>query len=202
MELKFNKHGLIPTIVQDSTSGKVLMMAYMNKESLDKTLETGQTYFWSRSRNELWHKGKTSGHFQNVVDIQYDCDEDCLLILVEQIGMACHTGTESCFFRSMKGETPMSPKGSVLDEIIKVVRERKQKPIEGSYTNYLFDKGIDKMLKKVGEEAAEVIIASKNEEKEFIAEEIGDLLYHLSVVLVERDMDWSEVFTVLGKRRK
>ncbi len=202
MELKFTKHGLIPAIVQDSNSGKVLMMAYMNKESLEKTLETGQTVFWSRSRNEFWHKGETSGHFQNVVDIQYDCDADCLLILVEQIGVACHTGEESCFFRSMKNENPVSPKSAVLDQVIKVIRERKQNPVEGSYTNYLFDKGIDKMLKKVGEESAEVIIASKNEEKELIAEEIGDLLYHLSVVLAERDMDWSEVFTVLGKRRK
>lgn len=203
MELKFNEHGLLPAIVQDYKTGKVLMLAYMNKEALDKTLESGQTYFYSRSRNELWHKGETSGHFQNVKDVLYDCDEDCILVLVEQIGVACHTGEETCFYRSLKNESVQPLKRtSILDDIIDVVNHRKANPKEGSYTTYLFDKGLDKMLKKVGEESSEVIIASKNKEPEFIAEEIGDLLYHLSVVLVESGMDWSSVYKVLEKRRK
>lgn len=204
-EIKFDEKGLVPAIVQDSASGEVLMLAYMNRESLEKTLETGRTWFFSRSRGQLWNKGETSGHFQNVRDIFVDCDGDTLLIKVEQLGAACHTGHKSCFFRraengSLSEYTPTASSG-ILDEVYAVVRDRMENPKEGSYTNYLLDEGIDKILKKVGEECSETIIAAKNAEPEEIALETSDLLYHLIVMLAERGMTMDEVYSVLKDRR-
>lgn len=200
--LRFDAHGLIPAIIQDISSNEVLMMAYMNRESLQKTLESGQTWFWSRSRQELWHKGATSGHFQDVREISYDCDADCLLIKVVQTGAACHTGERSCFHNQVfTAYDPVTPAG-VLNEIYDIVVSRKKEMPEGSYTTYLFTKGLDKILKKVGEEAAEVIIGAKNRSRDEVVYEVGDLLYHLMVLLAEQDIRPEEVYTELAKRRK
>ena len=174
-ELSFDSNGLITAVIQDVTTKEVLMVAYMNEESLRKTIETGQTWFFSRSRNELWHKGETSGNFQHVKGIRYDCDGDALLIEVEPQGPSCHTGEQSCFYRSIVESEPNS---SVISRLFVTVKERKANPKAGSYTNYLFDKGIDKILKKVGEETSEVIIASKNNSKEELIYETADLVYH------------------------
>jgi phosphoribosyl-ATP pyrophosphohydrolase/phosphoribosyl-AMP cyclohydrolase len=189
------------------------MMAYMNAESIDKTLSTGKTWFYSRSRQALWMKGETSGHVQNVKELLYDCDEDTLLIKVEQIGAACHTGHYSCFYRNSDGDevAPVvfdpdkvynSQAGSgILYELYDVILDRKKNMPEGSYTTYLFDKGLDKILKKVGEENAEVIIASKNRVKSEVVYETSDLLYHLMVLLVEQGVSLEDVFTELKSRR-
>lgn len=201
-KLRFDAHGLIPAIIQDVESNQVLMMAYMNHESLEKTLETGQTWFWSRSRKELWHKGATSGHLQDVHEIAYDCDADCLLIKVTQTGAACHTGERTCFHNpvySCEEHKYASP--NIINEIYDVVMSRKKEMPEGSYTTYLFTKGLDKILKKVGEEAAEVIIGAKNRNKDEVVYEVGDLLYHLLVLLGEQDIKPQEVFAELAKRR-
>ena len=174
--IKFDEKGLIPAVIQQSETGTVLMLAYMNKESLQKTVETGVTWFYSRSRHGLWQKGETSGHVQKVQDIYYDCDADTLLIKVEQTGAACHEGTLSCFSRKLgegiQGEKLVDPStvygeslSGVLHELYHIINDRKHNPKEGSYTTYLFEKGQDKILKKVGEEAAETIIASKNNDK-------------------------------------
>lgn len=204
-QLKTGSDGLIPAIIQDVSTNKVLMMAYMNEESYNKTIESGQTYFFSRSRNEIWHKGETSGHFQNVKSVDTDCDSDTLLIKVEQVGVACHTGAMSCFFNNIAGgadaEKEPADGGKILKELFDVISNRKANPIEGSYTNYLFDKGIDKILKKVGEESAEVIIASKNNSKEEIRNEISDLFYHIFVLLVETGVSPEDIFSVLRSRR-
>jgi phosphoribosyl-ATP pyrophosphohydrolase/phosphoribosyl-AMP cyclohydrolase len=199
-DLKFNEAGLIPAIVQDETTGAVLMMAYMNEESLAKTVESGQTWFYSRSRQELWNKGATSGNTQTVTGILYDCDGDTLLILVNPAGPACHTGNTSCFYRTFDG-SPV-PKAAMLNVLEDLVVERKKNPVDGSYTNYLFDKGIDKILKKVGEENAEVIIASKNPDRGEVIYETADLLYHLTVLLAEREISWEEIMQELKKRHK
>ncbi len=211
-KLKFNADGLIPAIVQDSKSGTVLMLAYMNEESLQKTIESGMTWFFSRSRNTLWHKGETSGHVQKVLDIRYDCDADTLLVIVEQTGAACHEGTFSCFTRKIDlaapaaGE-PVAEKVSVavttvLNELYKVITERKDQRREGSYTCYLFEKGQDKILKKVGEESAETIIASKNDDKHEIIYEMADLWYHCLVLLAYHNITPSELLEELQSRRK
>ncbi len=200
--LRFDAHGLIPAIIQDVESNEVLMMAYMNEESLKKTLETGQTWFWSRSRQELWHKGATSGHFQDVKDITYDCDADCLLVKAIQTGVACHTGKRSCFhnpLHTVEGEKNVG--ADIINEVYEVVMSRKREMPEGSYTTYLFNKGLDKILKKVGEEAAEVIIGAKNRSREEVVYEVSDLLYHLLVLLGEQDIKPQEVFNELAKRR-
>ncbi len=206
--IKFDDRGLVPVITQDFENKEVLMLAYMNKEALQKTIETGKAYYYSRSRNCLWLKGEISGNMQTVKEIRYDCDEDTLLLLVEQKGAACHTGHRSCFFKTIEDE-PVSPKlfderemyGSKrLIELYNVILARRENPIEGSYTNYLFDKGIDKILKKVGEESAEVIIASKNDTKDELVYEISDLIYHLSVLMVSTDVTWQDIFTELGNR--
>ncbi|SNS63177.1 phosphoribosyl-ATP pyrophosphatase /phosphoribosyl-AMP cyclohydrolase [Anaerovirgula multivorans] len=202
-DLKFDEKGLIPAIVQDDTTKEVLMLAYMNEASLKKTLETGETWFWSRSRKELWHKGETSGHIQRVKHISYDCDGDTLLIQVLQKGAACHTGEKSCFFNPLYGEKEEGKVGSeILEKLYGIIANRKENPKEGSYTNYLFDKGIDKMLKKVGEETAEVIIAAKNPGKEELVYETSDLFYHLLVLLREKDIAPEEIFIELNKRFK
>lgn len=210
--VRFNEQGLIPAIVQDYSNGQVLMMAYMNAESLQLTLETGKTWFYSRSRNELWMKGETSQHVQIVKDIRYDCDEDTLLILVEPQGPACHTNHYSCFYRDRDGKEVPPPQFSqyagwedidiaVLNELFDLIKDRRQKRPEGSYTTYLFDKGLDKILKKVGEEAAEVIIAAKNTEDQELIYESADLIYHLLVLLVQKGVDLSAVMSELRSRR-
>jgi len=191
--IKFDERGLVPVITQDSETKEVLMLAYANREAVEKTLEIKQAHYYSRSRKELWHKGASSGHFQHIDDVRYDCDSDALLYLVRQEGAACHTGEYSCFYRS-------SFFG--LQDLQKIITDRRDNPKEGSYTNYLFDKGLDKILKKVGEESAEIIIAAKNNSKDETIYETGDLLYHLSVLLSAQNIEWSEVMTELKKRHK
>lgn len=196
-ELKFDEKGLIPAIVQDARTREVLTLAYMNRESLAKTMETRQTWFWSRSRNELWHKGETSGNTQEVVDLVGDCDSDALVVLVSPAGPACHTGARSCF------DLPQSEDlGGVLARLYELIESRRRERPEGSYTTYLFDKGIDKILKKVGEESAETIIAAKNDEPEPLVAEASDLLYHLLVLLVERGVSLDQIRDELAQRRK
>ena len=197
--IKFNGHGLVPCVVQDVYTREVLMLAYMNEESLKKTLETGETWFFSRSRNELWNKGATSGHKQTVKKLSYDCDGDTLLAEVEQIGVACHTGAKSCFYTTMfESDEKVFEIGKLFD----LIKERKATPVEGSYTNYLFDKGIDKILKKVGEESAEVIIAAKNPDLTELQYELSDLVYHSMVLMVERGLELKDIANELKKRLK
>jgi len=192
--IDFSK-GLIPAIVRDVRHGTILMLAYMNEEALRRTLESGESWFWSRSRNELWHKGASSGNRQKVVAISADCDRDTLLIDVEPEGPACHTGSVSCFGDDRSERLDLSPLMSVL-------RDRKVKRPEGSYSSYLFNSGIDKILKKVGEESAEVIIAAKGENVGRLTSEIADLLFHLSVLLVDQELEWSSIAAELGSRAK
>lgn len=211
-EVKFNGDGLVPAVIQDYQTGEVLMVAYMNRESLEKSVETGKTHFWSRSRQKLWLKGETSGHFQNIRSIHVDCDSDTLLFKVEQTGAACHTGNYSCFFREVElsgaqGENPAqpedgeAPKNRILQELYDIISDRKLHPKEGSYTNYLFEKGIDKILKKVGEESAEVIIAAKNRSSEEVRYETADLIYHLMVLLVDQGLKLDDIYDELKGRR-
>lgn len=201
-QLKFNDRGLIPAVIQDSRTGQVLMVAYMSRESLTKTLETGRTWFYSRSRKKLWNKGETSGNYQKIIKIAVDCDRDTLLILVEQQGVACHTGKMSCFHTDLNNENfeYIPAQEHILERIYKIVEDRKRNPREGSYTNYLLDKGLDKILKKVGEETSEVIIGAKNDGKEETVYEIADLLYHLSVLMMVKDIKYGEIFEELEKR--
>lgn len=201
-ELKFNSHGLIPAIIQDIESNQVLMMAFMNKEALDKTLESRQTWFWSRSRQELWHKGATSGHYQAVKEIYYDCDADCLLVKVVQTGAACHTGQRTCFHNNLVSSEKPPANSEILNKVYDVIVDRKREMPEGSYTTYLFTKGLDKILKKVGEEAAEVIIGAKNRNRDEVVYEVSDLLYHLMVLLAEQDITPQEVYQELAERKK
>ena len=200
-EIKFDQAGLVPAIVQDWRSGQVLMLAYMNREALQKTLESGETWFYSRSRNELWHKGETSGHFQQVRRISYDCDGDALLVQVEQTGVACHTGAASCFFRTLQaGATP--PAEHFLAELERIISQRKVERPEGSYVVKLLEAGVDRILKKVAEEAGEVIIAAKNEDRAELVYETGDLLFHLLVLLARQDVALSEVLAELARRHR
>ena len=200
-QFTFDKDGLIPAVVQDFQSGAVLMVAFMNKESIAKTLQTGETHFWSRSRREMWHKGETSGHIQRVRNILADCDGDAVLVQVDQRGNACHTGEYSCFFnRVLQDETQTSSFSQVLGSLVNVIEERKLKQPADSYTTYLFQSGIDKILKKIGEESAETIIAAKNpNQKEFVWE-VADLLYHLLVLLSLKGIRLNEVAAELDKR--
>lgn len=212
MKIKFNQDGLIPAIVQEADTGKVLMLAYQNREALAKTLETGYTWFYSRSRQELWNKGATSGHYQQVRDIYYDCDGDTILLQVDQIGNACHKDFHSCFHNHITPtgvETVDNGKlgdgdqlGRILEELAQVIKERKEELPDGSYTTYLFTKGLDKILKKVGEEAAEVIIGAKNNNPEELIYETSDLIYHLLVLLAEQNIELSSIARELAKRRK
>jgi len=241
-QLKFGPDGLIPAIVQDVHSGEVLMMAYMNQEALELTWETGETWFYSRSRRELWHKGETSGHVQKVRGISFDCDRDTLLITVEQIGAACHDGYRSCFYREIEksgkirvvkprlfdpgkvygagaaeaaaeggaeGRETGEPAGKVaehftsgdiISQLYQVILDRREKRPEGSYTTYLFNKGLDKICKKIGEEAAEVIIAAKNRSREELIYEAADFIYHLLVLLAASEVTPEEVAAELGRR--
>ncbi len=204
--LKYDERGLIVATAQDYATKDVLMTAYMNAESLAKTLETGFVHYYSRSRQQLWQKGETSGHFQRVKNILYDCDGDALLILVEQTGAACHTGNRTCFYRALDGSAvEASAAANVCDplaDLYNVIEDRRSNPQEGSYTNYLFTKGLDKMLKKVGEETAEVIIAAKNQSKSEITYEISDLMYHLSVVMLQSGVTWDDIYKELDGRKK
>jgi phosphoribosyl-AMP cyclohydrolase / phosphoribosyl-ATP pyrophosphohydrolase len=197
--LKFDQLGLIPAIVQDARSREVLTLAYMNSESLVRTIETGQTWFWSRSRNQLWHKGETSGNTQRVVDILPDCDGDALVVLVEPAGPACHTGARSCFETS--NVQPQADLGGLLDQLYQLIKEREQERPEDSYTTYLFNEGLDKILKKLGEESSETIIAAKNDSIEPLVSEVSDLLYHLLVLLVARGVSLEQIRIELARRR-
>ncbi len=204
--VKFDEKGLVPVVTQDIKTKKVLMVAYMNEEAFDKTIETGKVHYYSRSRSKLWLKGETSGHFQLVKSIKLDCDGDTILIEAEQIDVACHTGNKTCFFRTMvdgewKENEEEKPTAAILHEVYNVILDRTVNPKEGSYTNYLFTKGLDKILKKVGEEAAEVIIAAKNQSKEEIRYEVSDLMYHLMVLLVERGLTLEDIYGELKGRR-
>lgn len=200
-EFKLNSEGLIPVIVQDYKTDEVLMLAYMNEEAFNNTISTGLMTYYSRSRSEQWVKGETSGHFQYVKSIEIDCDNDTLLAKVKQIGAACHTGNYSCFYRNIarKDYAETNPL-KVFKEVMDVIEDRKIHPKEGSYTNYLFDKGIDKILKKCGEEATEIIIAAKNTDPEEIIYEISDFLYHVMVLMSLKEVTWEEVTAELSKR--
>ena len=198
MELKFDEKGLIPAIVQDYYSKQVLTVAYMNRESLDITMKEGYTCFWSRSRQELWRKGETSGNRQKVVSITADCDQDALVVEVIKDGPACHTGAESCFFNEVyqaEDETPFSYEG-----LYDLIMGRKTNPKEGSYTTYLFDKGLDKILKKVGEECTEVIIAAAKKDKDETIYELADLCYHAMVLMADAGISVEDVTKELAKR--
>jgi phosphoribosyl-ATP pyrophosphohydrolase/phosphoribosyl-AMP cyclohydrolase len=199
-ELKFDEKGLIPAIVVDSVTKKVLTLAYMNEESLRISMEKGLTCFWSRSRQELWLKGETSGNYQHIVSITADCDKDALVVVVEKDGPACHLGTDSCF------ENPVWESDELnefsYEGLMDLIEGRKTSPKEGSYTSYLFDKGLDKMLKKLGEENTEIIIAAKNPAENEIIYEIADYLYHLEVVMAEKGVDWDDITRELVRRQK
>ncbi|NJP37127.1 bifunctional phosphoribosyl-AMP cyclohydrolase/phosphoribosyl-ATP diphosphatase HisIE [Alkalicoccus luteus] len=198
--LQFDDQGLIPAIVQDQATKEVLTLAYMNKESLEKTLETRETWFYSRSRQELWHKGATSGNTQRVTDVRFDCDQDALVVLVEPAGPACHTGAVSCFTHSMLEEKQAKSRFAVIEELEQLLAEREQTMPEGSYTTYLFEEGIDKILKKVGEEASEIIIAAKNGDKQELVWESADFLYHWLVLLQEQKLSVDDVLKRLEER--
>lgn len=201
-EFKRNNDGLIPVVAQDYKTNEVLMVAYMNEEAYNKTVETGRMTYWSRSRNELWCKGDTSGHYQYVMELKLDCDKDTILAKVHQIGAACHTGNRTCFFTELvKKEFGNVNPLMVLNEEYEIIADRKKNPKEGSYTNYLFDKGIDKILKKCGEEATEIVIAAKNPEAEELKYEISDFLYHMMVLMVECGVDWNDIMKELANRR-
>ena len=197
-ELKFNKKGLIPAIVQDHYSKKVLMMAWMNKESLEISLRERKTCFYSRSRQELWRKGETSGNVQHISSIYADCDKDTLIVEVVKEGPACHTGAESCFFEPVYQNEEITPFS--YEGLYDLILGRKTNPKEGSYTTYRFDKGLDKILKKVGEEATEIIIAAKNPNPEEIKYEISDFLYHVMVLMSERGVTWDDITRELANR--
>ncbi len=200
MKINFGENGLVPAIAQEANTGVVLMQAYMNREAFDKTLETGYAHYYSRSRQQLWKKGETSGNVQEVVRISLDCDCDCVLLQVKQTGPACHTGKYSCFYNQVQ-ENEAIANSSMLYELYDLIADRKMNPKEGSYTNYLFEKGIDKILKKVGEESAEVIIASKNPGTDELRYEAADLIYHLLVLMNEKGLSLIELFEELQKRR-
>lgn len=200
-QFKLNQDGLIPVIVQDYKTSEVLMLAYMNEKSFQATLSSGKMTYYSRSRKQLWLKGETSGHFQYVKSLSLDCDNDTILAKVSQVGAACHTGARSCFFQTlaekeMREHNPLK----VFEDVYQVILDRKENPKEGSYTNYLFDKGIDKILKKLGEEATEIVIAAKNPNPEEIKYEISDFLYHMMVLMADKGISWEEITEELANR--
>jgi phosphoribosyl-ATP pyrophosphohydrolase/phosphoribosyl-AMP cyclohydrolase len=200
-QIRYNEQGLVPAIVQDYLDGTVLMMAWMNQESLQKTLETGETWFWSRSRQEFWHKGATSGHLQYVKSIRYDCDSDAILVTVDQVGdIACHTGERSCFHQ-IDGSIK-APPADTLSQVFEVICDRRDHPNPESYTCKLFEGGDNKILKKIGEESAEVVMAFKDDDKEAIAGEVADLLYHTMVALAHHKVDIRDVYRKLQERRR
>ncbi|HJP91765.1 MAG TPA: bifunctional phosphoribosyl-AMP cyclohydrolase/phosphoribosyl-ATP diphosphatase HisIE [Pyrinomonadaceae bacterium] len=195
-EIKFDERGLIPAIVQNAKTREVLTLAYMNRESLARTIETGETWFWSRSRNELWHKGETSGNTQRVVSLALDCDRDAIVVLVDPAGPACHTGAVSCF----DTET-FNGLGPLLEQLYELIESRQRERPAGSYTTYLFEAGLDKILKKLGEESAETIIAAKNDDQQPLISEVSDLIYHLLVLLVARGVSLESIAAELKQRR-
>lgn len=200
-EFKTDENGLVPCIVQDYKTDEVLMLAYMNRESFDVTCASGKMTYYSRSRKELWCKGDTSGHYQYVKELRLDCDRDTLLAKVHQVGAACHTGERSCFFTELaRKEYNHTNPLTILNEVFATVADRKKNPKEGSYTNYLFEKGIDKILKKCGEEAAEIIIAAKNPDADELKYEIADFMYHLMVLMAECGLTWEDVVKELANR--
>lgn len=198
-KVTFDDKGLVPAIVQDDQTGAVLMLAYMNEEALTKTIETKETWFFSRSRQELWHKGATSGNRQLVKRLAFDCDQDAVLVQVEPLGPACHTGKTTCFYETVLEEE--APTRQVVHEVIESIQTRRNNPVEGSYTSYLFKEGIDKVLKKVGEESSEVIIGAKNEDKEELTSELADLLYHSLVLMEISGVTLADVKKELVKRQ-
>lgn len=217
--IRWDAHGLIPAVVQEIDTKQVLMLAYMNEESLALTLKEKRAWYYSRSRKQLWRKGETSGHTQEVVDVKFDCDQDALLLTVKQTGMACHENYYTCFHYeadesglkkigepnerpSAQGDTAQTKLGDVLESLAQVIHSRRLERPEGAYTTYLFDKGIDKILKKVGEESAEVIIAAKNSAPDEIRYEVSDLFYHVLVMLEDRGVDVSVIAEELASRRK
>jgi phosphoribosyl-AMP cyclohydrolase / phosphoribosyl-ATP pyrophosphohydrolase len=205
-KVRFDEKGLIPAIVQDATTKEVLTLAYMNQISLEKSIETRETWFYSRSRQELWHKGATSGNTQTIVEMKLDCDQDAIVVLVNPAGPACHTGAISCFSESiLKEEITVKNEASLADyqilmDLEQIIDQREKERPEGAYTTYLFEEGVDKILKKVGEEASEVIIAAKNRSQEELKWEASDLLYHLFVLLREQGLSFKEVLNVLQER--
>ncbi len=200
-DLKKDPQGLVPVVVQDFQTNEVLMVAYMNEEAFNNTVRVGKMTYWSRSRDELWLKGLTSGHFQYVKSLTADCDYDTILAKVSQVGAACHTGSYSCFFNEIikKEYTERNPL-KIFEEVYGIILDRKANPKEGSYTNYLFDQGLDNILKKVGEEATELVIATKNDDTEEIRDEISDFLYHMMVLMVEKGIKWEDVVSELAGR--
>lgn len=201
-DFKKNNDGMVPVVVQDYRTLEVLMVAYMNEEAYRQTIACGRMTYFSRSRNELWLKGETSGHYQYVKSLTADCDMDTILAKVSQVGAACHTGARSCFFHEIASkeyeasENPLQ----VFEDVLNVIKDRKLHPKEGSYTNYLFDKGIDKILKKLGEEATEIVIAAKNPNANEVKYEMSDFLYHMMVLMVEKGVSWEEITTELANR--
>ncbi|HPO82448.1 MAG TPA: bifunctional phosphoribosyl-AMP cyclohydrolase/phosphoribosyl-ATP diphosphatase HisIE [bacterium] len=198
--VKFDKEGLIPAIIQEASSGKVLMLGYMNEESLKKTVETGTTWFWSRERQKLWNKGETSGNIQKVKEIRLDCDGDALLILVAQTGVACHTGNLSCFFQNFYTKEPASTFN--LETLYDIILSRKLNPVDGSYTCKLFKEGVERILKKVGEESVEVILAGIKGDRDEVIYEVSDLFYHTLVLLASLDISLQEIYSELNRRHK
>jgi len=204
-DVKFDGRGLAPAIVQDAHTREVLTLAYMNGESLRRTIETGEVHFWSRSRGELWHKGATSGNTQRVIEMRLDCDGDALVVLVEPRGAACHTGARSCFVKADDVSEIVARDenlGALLERVYTLVEDRREQRPEGSYTTYLFNSGLDKILKKIGEESAETIIAAKNPETAPLVAETADLLFHLTVLLVERNVKLEDVRAELSRRHQ
>lgn len=200
-DFRLNGDGMMPVVVQDWKNDEVLMVAYMNREAYDMTVKTGRMTYFSRSRQSLWIKGETSGHFQYVKSLKIDCDQDTLLARVVQVGAACHTGNRSCFYRDIVNrETVCSSPNKVLENVYNTIMDRKAHPREGSYTNYLFQKGLDKILKKVGEEATEIVIAAKNPEPQEIVYELGDFLYHVMVLMADKGITWEDVARELADR--
>lgn len=197
--IKFDKDGLIPVVIQDYYTNEVLTLAYMNKESIEITIKEGKTCFYSRSRKELWRKGETSGNYQYVVDIKLDCDSDSLLIKVSKDGPACHTLKESCFFNELYSNKELNNKLELID-LYNLIYNKKEVKEEKSYTSYLFDKGLDKILKKVGEESTEVIIAAKNNDNQELIYEISDLVYHVIVLMIEQGISLSDIKKELSNR--
>lgn len=201
-EFKLSSEGLIPVVVQDYRTNQVLMLAYMNEESYTQTIETGMMTYYSRTRQKLWLKGESSGHYQYLKSLQIDCDKDTILAKISQVGVACHTGAESCFYTKLiNNKTKETNPYKIITEVYDTISDRKQRPKDGSYTNYLFDEGLDKILKKCGEEATEIVIAAKNPNAEELKYEIADFLYHMMVLMVECGLDWDDIVMELSHRR-
>jgi len=204
-ELRFNEKGLLPAVAQDWLDGAILMLAWVNKDSLKETLKTGEVHYWSRSRESLWHKGETSGHFQILKGIRFDCDSDSLVLSVNQVGsIACHTGARSCFYKDIdlnKTSKIHSPRADLCSELFEIIKDRSTSPKSGSYTNALLESGDNKILKKIGEEGSEFVMACKDDDPKSIANEAADLIFHIQVALRYHKVDWRNVLEVLDERR-